>query len=250
MKENFEQVHFLDYSNVLVVIPAYNEQRTIAEVVNELTKLGFTTLVINDCSWDQTSSTAREAGAIVLDLPINMGVGGALRTGFKYAVRHGYKAVVQVDGDGQHPATEVAKLINAANESSADFVLGSRFLENLDSMVVARGRRIIMRILASIASDACQIRITDSTSGLRLIRGDLLKELSIKLPSNYLGDTFEALVATGHAGYRVREIPVRIVERKNGESTASRAAAISFTLKGLTVALLKVHTRISDRRSS
>lgn len=239
----------LDHSNVLVVIPAYNEQHTISDVVAGLISLGFSTLVINDSSSDATSTFARQAGAIVLDLPFNMGVGGALRTGFKYAIRQGFEAVVQVDGDGQHPATEVMKLIEAANKSSADFVLGSRFLENLDSMVVAPGRRLVMRILAKIASNACQIRITDSTSGLRLIRGDLLKELSTKLPSNYLGDTFEALVATGHAGYRVLEIPVQIVERKNGASSASKLAAVSFTIKGLAVALLRVHTRMAGRNS-
>jgi hypothetical protein len=115
------------------------------------------------------------------------------------------------------------------------------------SMSIGRTRRVVMRILAILASRACGTKITDSTSGFRLIRSQLLSELAEKMPSNYLGDTFEALVSTGHAGYEVREISATILDRQHGISTASMTSAMSFTLKGLSVAILRIHTRLAPK---
>lgn len=237
-------------SEVLVVVPAFNEEESIAQVVAELKSVGLACVVVDDSSSDATASRARAEGAFVLTHPFNLGVGGALRTGFKFAELRGYRAVVQVDADGQHPIHEITKLINTANESGADLVLGSRFIDGHEAMTVGASRRLVMHLLARIASRACGTSITDSTSGFRLIRGQLLHELALNLPSNYLGDTFEALVSAGHAGYQVVEIPASIIDRTHGISTASRASAIRFTLKGLVVALLKVHTRIEQKISS
>jgi glycosyltransferase involved in cell wall biosynthesis len=237
----------LSASGVLVVVPAFNEEKSIKKVVQELNTHGFDCVVIDDCSFDSTASLARDAGAFVLQHPFNLGVGGALRTGFKFAVRNGYQAVVQVDADGQHPAHQIHHLISATNETGADLVLGSRFITDDETMTIGRTRRLVMRILARVASNACNTKVTDSTSGFRLIRGQLLEEVSRKLPSNYLGDTFEALVAAGNAGYHIVEIPAQIVDRQHGFSSASRAEAMSFTLKGIAVALLKIHPQMTPK---
>jgi glycosyltransferase involved in cell wall biosynthesis len=234
-------------SNVLVVVPAFNEQDSIVQVVSELKAHGFDCAVVDDCSTDSTAARARAASAFVLQLPFNLGVGGALRTGFRFAVLRGYEAIVQVDADGQHPSNEISRLISFANKTDADLVLGSRFMSDEVVMTVGKTRRAVMRVLAGVASRACATSITDSTSGFRLIRSQLLQELAHKLPSNYLGDTFEALVSAGHAGYEVVEIPATIVDREFGTSTASRTAAVSFTFKGLAVAILKIHTRIEPK---
>ena len=233
--------------NLLVVIPAFNEQESIVQVVSELKSLGFDCVVVDDDSQDLTAERAKTAGAFVLRLPFNLGVGGALRTGFRFALLRGYEAIVQVDADGQHSSQEITQLIGTANATGADLVLGSRFMAGELSMSIGRTRRVVMRILAVLASRACGTKITDSTSGFRLIRSQLLSELAEKMPSNYLGDTFEALVATGHAGYEVREISATILERQHGISTASMTSAMSFTLKGLSVAILRIHTRLEPK---
>jgi len=238
----------LSAAGVLVVVPAFNEEKSIKKVVSELKTHGFDCVVIDDCSMDSTASNARDAGAFVLQHPFNLGVGGALRTGFKFAVLRGYEAIVQVDADGQHPTHEINALISAANATGADLVLGSRFIAGLETMKIGRTRRFVMKILAHVASKACRTKVTDSTSGFRLIRGQLLEEVSRKLPSNYLGDTFEALVAAGNAGYHIVEVPAQIVDREHGNSSASRAEAMSFTLKGLAVAILKIHTQINIKK--
>jgi glycosyltransferase involved in cell wall biosynthesis len=240
----------ISHKSVLVVIPAFNEQESIVKVVSELKSLGFDCVVVDDDSKDLTAERAKTAGAFVLRLPFNLGVGGALRTGFRFALLRGYEAVVQVDADGQHPSREITQLISTANATGADMVLGSRFIAGELSMSIGRTRRVVMRILAVLASRACGTKITDSTSGFRLIRSQLLSELADKLPSNYLGDTFEALVSTGHAGYEVREISATISERQHGISTASMASAMSFTLKGLSVAILGIHIRLTPKITS
>jgi glycosyltransferase involved in cell wall biosynthesis len=235
-------------ANTLVVVPALNEESSLASVIAEIKSCGYEVLVINDGSTDGTADVARASGARLLDLPINLGVGGALRAGFKYACERNFQAVVQVDADGQHPADEIVHLLSEANASGAHLVIGSRFLSDGTSMEVGRIRRFVMRLLARSASNATQSPITDATSGFRIIQQPLLTEFSRTFAVNYLGDTYEALIAAGRAGYVVREIPAALRPRLNGKSTASIAQAVSFTLKGLAVTALRIHPRIRNHQ--
>lgn len=230
--------------DVLILVPAFNEAASIGDVINELKMHSYDILVISDGSTDATAQIARASGARVLDLPINLGVGGALRAGFRFAVAENYGAVVQVDADGQHPANEIMDLITAANEHHAHMVIGSRFLSPGTSMQVGLTRRMVMRVLARSSSKATGITITDTTSGFRIITQPLLTKFAQSFPTNYLGDTYEAVVAAGRAGYKVVEIPAALRERSAGESTASIAQSVRFTLKGFVVALLRLHPRI------
>ena len=234
-------------SEVLVVIPAFNESATIAKVVSEVFASGFSCVVVDDGSDDSTAHIARQAGAVVLSLPFNAGVGGALRCGFRYAVENQYEAVIQCDADGQHHSHHFQDLVSCVNATDADFVLGSRFLSSENTMDPHFVRRFAMWWLARVASRATSRKITDSTSGFRLIRRPLLDELAVHLPDYYLGDTFEALVVLGRAGYAVEEIGVAMAPRQSGASSASTGRAIALIGKSLTTVILGLHFRIEKK---
>lgn len=229
---------------VLVVVPAWNEQASIAKVISELKTRGFDVLVVDDGSTDKTSFIARQNGAITICLPFNLGVGGALRCGFKYAVQHGYDAVVQCDADGQHPVDHIELLISTATQGNLHMVIGSRFLNDEGRMDLSLIRRLAMRILSRSASRACKTLITDATSGFRVITVPLLDELAEKLPAYYLGDTYEALVSAGRAGYRIREIPAPLMEREHGKSSAHPVKAARLAVKAILSAILHVHQKL------
>ena len=234
----------LDKSNVLIMVPAFNEQESVGEVLNQLVQRNFFLLLISDGSSDGTAKLGRARGVKVLELPINLGVGGALRAGFKFAERHGYQAVVQIDADGQHPVDEIENLIQAANEHDAHMVIGSRFLTDEMTMEVSHMRRIAMRVLSRSATSAAGTKITDSTSGFRLIQQPLLGQFAQHFANNYLGDTYESVISAGRGNYKVIEIAAGLMPREHGESTASTGSAVRFTLKGLGVATLRLHKRL------
>ena len=234
----------IDKSSVLVLIPALNEQVSVLKVLEELKRHSFHTLLISDGSTDGTALVGRNFGVRVLELPINLGVGGALRAGFAFASKYGYQAVVQIDADGQHPIDEIENLIHAANEHDAHMVIGSRFLMNEMTMEVSHMRRLAMRVLSRSATSATGTKITDSTSGFRLIQEPLLGEFARQFANNYLGDTYEAVISAGRGDYKVLEIAAGLMPREHGESTASTWSAIRFTLKGLGVATLGLHKRL------
>ncbi len=238
----------IDKSSVLVLIPALNEQVSVLKVLEELKRHSFHTLLISDGSTDGTALVGRNFGVRVLELPINLGVGGALRAGFAFASKYGYQAVVQIDADGQHPIDEIENLIRAANEHDAHMVIGSRFLMDEMTMEVSHMRRLAMRVLSRSATSATGTKITDSTSGFRLIREPLLGEFAHQFANNYLGDTYEAVISAGRGGYKVIEIAAGLMPREHGESTASTGSAIGFTLKGLGVATLGMHKRLQSAK--
>lgn len=238
------QLPLLNRSNVLVLVPAFNEERSVFKVIRNIIDMGYTTLLVDDGSTDQTSKIARSAGAHVLELPYNLGVGGALRAGFRYAIRKEFEAVIQVDADGQHPAEEIKNLIDAANTLNAHMVIGSRFLNNSSSMKISFVRKIGMKLLSVSASWATGQVITDSTSGFRIIRNPLLEKFSRNFANNYLGDTYEAIIAAARSQHRVVEIPANLTERFFGQSSATSGSALLFTLKGLAVSILGLHKRL------
>ena len=230
----------------LVLIPALNEQATIREVVLEVMDHGFDVVVINDGSGDKTAEFARAAGATVLNLRVNLGVGGALRCGFRYAVNNGYRSVVQCDADGQHPISHIQKLIDVSNQTSSHLVIGSRFRYEEILMTVPRHRRFAMWLLGVIASRACQTKITDSTSGFRLISEPLLSQFAKNFPSHFLGDTFEANVVAGRSGYKVKEVAAPISDRKAGVSSTGSGRSIILIARSILVVLFNLHFNIDQ----
>jgi len=223
---------------VLVIVPAFNEELSISSVVTELVSNGFTVLVVDDKSTDNTAQIAERCGAMVVRLSVNLGVGGALRTGFRFAVEHGYHRVVQVDGDGQHPVRQIPDLLKAAAAYGAHLVIGSRYLSSESTLLPSQTRKFAMRILALVSSRASGTSITDSTSGFRTIAEPLLSEFADSFPRHYLGDTFEAVVRAGRSGYRIIEIPAALRPRQFGQPTVGTARGIILVARTLIVALL------------
>jgi glycosyltransferase involved in cell wall biosynthesis len=235
--------------SLLVIIPALNEAVTISGVVTQAKALDYTVLVVDDGSTDATAENAIAAGALVLQLPINLGVGGALRAGFRFAVDYGYTSVVQVDADGQHPVHQISDLRLAATQHDAHLVIGSRYLSNEATLAPARLRRVAMWLLGKAVSRSAGRVITDSTSGFRIIRQPLLGEFAREFPSYFLGDTFEAAIAATRAGYRVVEIPAALSPRKHGNSSAGSLRSIMLTCKVLIVVFFRLNLRIQSNNS-
>ncbi|WP_295011512.1 glycosyltransferase family 2 protein [uncultured Microbacterium sp.] len=200
---------------VLVIVPAWNEERNVGNTVREILTAGkdFHVAVVDDGSVDATSQVAREAGATVLTLPFNLGVGGAMRTGFTYAQRNGYRRVIQVDADGQHNPADIERVV--AGLENADISIGARFSDVGDYKV--RGpRRWAMVVLAAIVSRVARTTLTDVTSGFRAANARAIDQYVKYYPAEYLGDTLDSLVVACHAGLRVTQVPVAMRPRAHG----------------------------------
>lgn len=206
----------------LAVIPAFNEATTVAEVVRKVRLLGIEAVVVDDGSTDDTSTRAAAAGATVLRLPVNIGVGGALRTGFRYAVMRGETRVVQVDADLQHGPDQIPLLLAAA-ETGHELVIGSRFSGS--DYTVSGPRRWAMRLLARLVSRRIGVTLTDVTSGFRVVSEPLLTVFAEAYPAEYLGDTVEAVLVAHRHGARIIEIPVVMAPRAAGDPTPRLLAA-------------------------
>jgi GT2 family glycosyltransferase len=236
-------------ADALVIVPAYNEQRSVGDVVRRARATGLDVVVVDDGSSDATAEVATQAGAAVLRLPTNLGVGAALRTGFRLALRDGYTRVVQCDGDGQHAPEEILRLLEEQRSRQVDLLIGSRFLTGEAARPPA-ARRFAMRVLSRSASRAAGVPITDATSGFRVVSSPLLEEFAARLPNHYLGDTYEAVVAAGRAGFRIAEVPVPTIARSHGSSSASALAATTFTVRVLAVVGIRAHAPFRPARVS
>lgn len=175
-------------------------------------------VVIDDGSTDNTAAVARRHGAVVLKLPFNLGIGGALRTGFRYAVDQGYDAAVQFDADGQHDPTMVPRLLSALD--SADMVIGSRFASET-SYEVGRTRRRAMKVLQLTIKVLSGRSFTDTSSGFRAFNKPVLEYFATTYPSEYM-ESVEALLAANYEGFRIAEVPVQMHQRAGGEPSAVR----------------------------
>ena len=227
-----------DPGRVLALVPAFNEEATVGRVVAGLVAAGYPALVVDDGSSDWTAVQAVQAGATVLRLPVNLGVGGALRCGFRYAIDHGYEVVVQCDADGQHRVNEIVNLLAAMYENDADLVIGSRFGSE-EGFAASRVRRFGMKVLTALAARYADVPLTDASSGFRAIRRPLLDNFAASYPTEYLGDTVEALILASRSGYRIAEVGVGMDPRMVGESTASPMAAAWYTLRVTAAVLLR-----------
>lgn len=199
----------------LIVMPAFNEQASVGSVILEtFEKLpGFDVLVVDDGSFDATATVASAAGAMVAKLPYNLGVGGAMRVGFRFALERGYQNVIQIDADGQHDPASVPALLEALKD--ADLVLGARFAGEGDYRV--RGPRAwAMKVLAVILSRTSRTPLTDTTSGFRASGPRAVALFAEHYPAEYLGDTIEAMVIASRAGLRIIQVPVAMRPRAGG----------------------------------
>jgi len=227
---------------VLLVVPALNEERSVATVVQVARRLEYDVCVVDDGSVDRTADRAAQAGAYVLRLPVNLGVGGALRCGFRWALDHGYGTVVQVDADGQHDPGQVRVLLDVLRDSGADMVIGSRFADGAGPYPVRGARRLAMRILSARVRRVTGVRVLDSSSGFRAIRRPLLDRFAAEYPVEYLGDTVEALIEAGCAGAKIVEHPIAMTSRAHGNGSAGSIASLWYVLRVI-VAIELVHKR-------
>lgn len=222
-------------TNVVVVVPAFDEEACVSEVVTAVRAYGYDCIVVDDASTDRTAEIAEQAGAVVIRLPINLGVGGALRAGFRFAVDTGAHTVVQVDGDGQHPTEQIGALLQHLDEGGFDMVVGSRFAPGGIPSPQSRLRGAAIGVLSTTLRRRSGLKISDPTSGFRAIRDPLLQAFASDFPHHYLGDTFEALLVAGRRGYRVAEIPVVMHARQGGQPSAGLPASVRAMLRALTI---------------
>lgn len=211
----------------LIVLPALNEEASVAEVINSVfTELpGATCLVVDDGSTDKTAEIASKCGAVVASLPYNLGVGGAMRLGFKFALLHGFENVVQVDADGQHNPADVRQLLRGLNDS--DLVLGARFAGE-GAYKVSGPRWWAMKSLAFFLSKTTGTVLTDTTSGFRASGPRAVKLFSEHYPAEYLGDTVESLVIAARSGLKITQVGVAMRERVGGEPSQNSLKATMY----------------------
>lgn len=234
---------------LLVVVPAWNEEEALPGVLGEIAEElpEVTVLVVNDGSSDGTSAVARACGAEVLDLPFNLGVGGAMRAGFRYALANGYEAVVQVDADGQHDPREVPRLVERL--ADADIVIGARFADRGDYRV-GGPRRWAMVILAATLSRIGRVRLTDTTSGFRASGPRATELFAIHYPAEYLGDTVESLVIAMRSGLVVQQVGVAMRERSAGRPSQPPWRAAAYLVRAmLALAVSLTRPRIALQRA-
>lgn len=224
---------------VLVVVPAWNEARSVGVTVHEIraASADYDVVVIDDGSTDDTADVASTAGAAVLRLPFNLGVGAAMRTGFTYAARKGYRRAIQVDADGQHDPADIAKVLSGLEH--ADISIGARFADVGDYEV--RGpRRWAMMVLAKVVSKIAKTRLTDVTSGFRAANRRAIDQYVSYYPAEYLGDTLDSLVAAIHSGLTVAQVPVAMRPRAYGAPSQHPIGAAVYLLRSAFALLLAV----------
>lgn len=199
----------------LVIMPAWNEDVVIGETIREVLQKApnCDILVVSDGSTDRTAEVAERAGAQVLNLPFNLGVGGAMRAGFKFADRHGYGTVIQVDADGQHDPKDIQHVLDGLK--SADISIGARFAER-GTYSVSGPRKWAMAFLASVISRLAGTKLTDVTSGFRAGNTHAIAQYLDHYPAEYLGDTIDSLVVALRSGCTVVQVPVEMRVRQAG----------------------------------
>jgi glycosyltransferase involved in cell wall biosynthesis len=234
----FPQVFSYPHNRCLAVVPAYNEEASITSVIESLRAHApdFDVLVIDDGSTDRTCELAEKARARVLRLPFNLGIGGAVQAGFTFALEHGYDRMVQVDGDGQHDAREIHRLMTAmADDASIDVVCGSRFLTADHRYPAPISRRTGIHIFAFILSRIMGQRVSDPTSGFRMYNARAISLFARDYPHDY--PEVEAVLMVHHHRLRIVEVPVRMFQRNGGVSSISNSGKPLYYMVKVLLAL-------------
>ena len=214
----------------LIIIPAYNEQESIKKTVEDIIKNApeFDYIVINDCSTDRTKEICETEKFNVVHLPVNLGIGGAVQTGYLYAARNGYDIAVQVDGDGQHDPKFLSKMAEFIEAEHADMVIGSRFI-NKEGFQSSGARRVGIKYFTMLIKLLTGAKITDPTSGLRMVNREIIEFFAEEYPKDYPEP--ESVVAILRRKKNVLELPVIMRERSGGVSSISMKKSVYYMIK-------------------
>ena len=234
---------------ILIIIPAYNEQESIVQVVRDLTSQTFPPqhvvdyIIINDCSSDRTKEICERNHLNILHLPINLGIGGGVQTGYRYALEHDYDIAVQMDGDGQHDPAYLSTIIEPIENDELDMVIGSRFIrkEGFQSSGLRRFGIKILKVLIRLCSG---VTIYDATSGFRAVSRPLIQLFAADYAQDYPEP--EAILTAALQGFRIGEKPVVMRERQGGQSSIRAFSSAYYMLK---VSLSLLICRLRGRRN-
>ncbi len=236
---------------IVAVVPAYDEAEVVGKVVGEIRAFdpAIDIVVVDDASTDETASVAQSHGAIVLRLPHNVGIGGAVQTGFKFALAEGYDTAVRLDGDGQHDAAELGKLLAPLERGEADVVIGSRFVDPGGSYRPPLARRIGIRVFARLVSLLGGQRVTDTTSGFLALDRVGIELFASEYPHDY--PEVEATLIALKSGLRLSQVQVEMRERETGSSSITFVRSLYYIVKvmlALFVASLRRYPRLESAR--
>lgn len=221
----------------LIIVPAFNESRSVGKLVGRLNRAlpQYDILVVDDGSTDDTASQVPRGVATVLSMPFNLGIGGAMQAGYRYAALHGYDVAVQCDGDGQHRPMEVLRLVRHMLETDADLVVGSRFLRERhyrQNVFRMTGSYVLGWLIRALTGT----RVTDCTSGFRATSGDVIRAFAHWYPEDYPEP--EVILLLKRAGFKIAEVPVRMRQRRTGASSISLLQGMFYVLKVAVCVLL------------
>jgi glycosyltransferase involved in cell wall biosynthesis len=234
---------------ILIIIPAYNEEKNINNVICSLQAANpnYECLVVNDGSKDHTQREAEASGlATVIQLPSNLGIGGAVQTGFKYAFYNNFDYAIQFDGDGQHLASEIPKILAPLRTQEYDACIGSRFVEKTFGFQSTFMRRMGIRLFEFMNILLINKKITDSTSGFRAYNKDTISFLAENYPTDYPEP--ETIILLGKNDFRIREVSVEMAERQGGHSSISGFKSAHYMIKVI-LAMLMTSQRQKIRRA-
>ena len=215
----------------VAIVPAFNEEGSVGRVIDELRAFdpGLEIVVVDDGSTDRTRDVAEARGARVLRLPFNLGIGGAVQTGFRYAWERGFDVAVRVDGDGQHDPRELDRVLEPVLAGEADIAVGSRFAARSGGYRSSRSRRVGIRVLAAIVSALTRQRITDPTSGFQAVNRVGIRLFAADYPHDY--PEAEATVMVFKHRLRVREVPIAMRPRESGRSSITVVRSVYYMIK-------------------
>ena len=229
----------------LMIIPAYNEEDNILNTIEDikLNALYMDYIVINDCSKDGTRAVLQKHDIPYIDLPINLGIGGGVQAGYLYALENDYDIAIQFDGDGQHDAKYIHKLIEPIEKGEADVVIGSRFIEK-EGFQSSALRRFGINFLSTLIYIICGVKVKDVTSGMRAVNRKMIALFAEQYAQDYPEP--EAILASGMAGAKIKEVPVLMRERMAGQSSISMWKSVYYMIK---VSLALIIERSTMRRN-
>jgi glycosyltransferase involved in cell wall biosynthesis len=229
--------------NLVAIVPAYNEATNIANVVADInyTIPGISTVVIDDGSRDDTAQVARNAGATVLRLPHNLGIGGAVQTGLRFAVLRQADYIIRLDGDGQHPASQISLLLEPVLRGEVDIAIGSRFCSGSNPPKVSFPRRVGIRMFCLMTSILSGNKVTDPTSGFMSMNSHVAAFLASNIAQDY--PEADARVLLSRGGFKIKEIATQMLERQSGISSITPLRAFYYALK-VSLSVLAARSRI------
>ena len=234
---------------LVAIVPAWNEAEVIGIVVGEIKRVrsDIEVVVVDDASQDDTAEVAEEHGATVLRLPFNVGIGGAVQTGFRYALEQGYARAVRLDGDGQHDASQIPRILAPIEEGTADLVIGSRFVDPGGTYRPPFARRMGIRVFARLVSLLCGQRVTDTTSGFVALDRAGIELFAAEYPHDY--PEVESTLVALRSGLRLAQVQVEMRERTTGASSITFLRSLYYIVK-VTLALLIASLRRYPRLES